>query len=117
MKSSGKFPVALSEFAQTNRLELFNLWLDNNGDWDKCTLEVERQHLTKNETTRGWKAVPGKELRSKYTKEKFEALVQSRKNAGLFYEDTDFPDDIDDSKSILTPSVLLLFPAYCLSPS
>lgn len=109
--------MALSEFAQTNKLELFNIWLDKNGDWDQCNLEVERQHVTKNETTRGWRAVQGKELRSKYTPEKFDALVKSRTDAGLFYEDTDFPGDIDESKPNLIPNLLLLFSSHYLSPS
>lgn len=117
IKTSGKFPVALSEYAQTNRLELFNIWLDTNGDWNQCQLEVERKHLTKNETSRGWKAIQGKELRGKYTAEKFDALVKARTDAGLYYEDTDFPNDIDDSKPILIPNLLLLFSFYYLSPS
>ncbi|CAL1130603.1 unnamed protein product [Cladocopium goreaui] len=96
IRSSGKFPVSLSDYCQTNRLDLFNVWLDNGGDWDATKVQVERTQSQKNSTVNGWRAVQGKELRPKYTPEKFAQLVASRRAAGLFYKDDDFPDDEDE---------------------
>ena len=92
-----KFPVQLSEFYTTNKIELFNFWLDSGRDWQSCVLKVERTVEAKNRATKGWEAVQGKDLRKQYTtKEKFDKVVEARKSAGLYYEDDDFPGDIDD---------------------
>jgi hypothetical protein len=79
-------------------LELFNIWMNTGCSWDSCCLEVERLQTTKNQTIRGWRAVQGKELRPKYTEDKFNKLISARRDAGLFYEDQDFPGDIDESR-------------------
>jgi hypothetical protein len=111
IRSSGKFPVSLSDYCQTNRLDLFNVWLDNGGDWDATKVQVERTQSQKNSTVNGWRAVQGKELRPKYTPEKFAQLVASRRAAGLFYKDDDFPDDEDDA--YLTLAHNWGIPIYC----
>ncbi|CAK9040577.1 unnamed protein product [Durusdinium trenchii] len=91
-----KFPVALSEHFVNNKLDLFNLWLDNNKSWEKCKVEVERRAELEHQSVRGWEAVQGKDLKKRYTEEKYEALVKSRKAAGLWYQCDDFPDDPDE---------------------
>ena len=65
---------------------------------------VERSMENKNTSTKGWKAVQGKFLRSQYDEEKFNKLVAKRREQGMYYEDADFPDDVDDSQ-LLTKSV------------
>ena len=86
-------------------------WLDNGGDWDATKVQVERTQSQKNSTVNGWRAVQGKELRPKYTPEKFAQLVASRRAAGLFYKDDDFPDDEDDA--YLTLAHNWGIPIYC----
>ena len=60
----------------------------------------------KNTSKQGWKAVQGKELRGKYDETKFTKLITSRRDAGLFYEDPDFPGDVDET--CLAPGVCKL---------
>lgn len=106
-----KFPVALSDHFVNNKLDLFNLWLDNGQSWEKCVVEVQRKAELEHQAVRGWEAVQGKELRKRYTEEKFDALIKSRKEAGLWYECEDFPDDPDDPQ--LYCSMFLYILAKC----
>ena len=46
---------------------------------------------------RGGLQYKGKTLREKYSPEKFEMLVNKRRSQGLFYEDDDFPGDLDEA--------------------
>lgn len=95
---AGKLPVAVSEYAQSNRLELFNIWMESGGSWESCRMHVERAQQQVNSSTKGWAAVQGKELRKRFPdEEKFNKVVQRRKEQGLFYEDDLFPSDVDDS--------------------
>ena len=59
---------------------------------------VERANEAKNKSTKGWEAVQGRDLRAKYPEEKFQKLVQLRKEQGLYYEDPDFEGDLDESQ-------------------
>lgn len=92
-------PASLSEFYLTSKVELFNLWLDAEKDWEKCELQVERVQSQRNISKRGWIAVQGKELKKKYdTEEKWEKVRADRVAKGLYYQDDDFPDDALESQ-------------------
>eukprot|EP00435_Cladocopium_sp_Y103_P061461 s1366_g23.t1 len=95
-QNRSKFPIALSEYLQTNKTDLFNFWMDSGKNWNEVQLKVNRSVEAKNTASKGWEAVQGKTLRERYTEEKFDRLVAARKAAGLFYEDEDFPGDEDD---------------------
>ena len=51
---------------------------------------------TKKIATRGWKAEQGKVLKQRYSPEKWQTILASRKQSGLYYEDPDFPGDDDE---------------------
>ena len=105
-QSKKKFPCQLADYYSSSKVELFNLWLDAKGDWQETKLAVERKMEAKNTSKQGWKAVQGKELRGKYDETKFTKLITSRRDAGLFYEDPDFPGDVDET--CLAPGVCKL---------
>ena len=90
-------------YFQTNKVELFNIWMDNEGSWDRTCLEVERIQSQSNEAKKGWYSVQGKTIRKDYEKEKAEAIITSRTNAGLYYDCPDFPNDVDDTCSCIVP--------------
>lgn len=97
--SKSKLPASLSQYHKSNRVELFNFWLDSGKDWNQTALRVERHLEGKNSSKRGWEAVQGKELRKRFTdEEKFKKLISSRKQSGMFYTDDDFPDDDDETQ-------------------
>ena len=58
---------------------------------------VRRSMECRNTTTKGWEAVQGKTLKGKYSEAKFQQIVKSRRESGLFYEDEDFPNDDDET--------------------
>ena len=91
-----RMPANLNSMYTASKQDLFNMWMDVNMDWTACSLEVERRHEQKNVSTRGWVAKQGKELRSSYSDDKFQLLVSKRKEQGLYYEDPDFPGDLDE---------------------
>lgn len=93
-----KFPVALAETFNSQKVELFNMWLDSGKDWNRTQLLVERQSEMRNQSIKGWTAVQGKALKQQYGDDeaKFQTIVAKRKASGLYYEDEDFPgDDLD----------------------
>lgn len=91
-------------YFQTNKNELFNLWMDHDCSWDRTCLAVERIQSQSNEAKKGWYSVQGKTIKKEFDKEKAEAIISSRKNAGLYYDCPDFPNDEDDTCScILSP--------------
>ena len=104
-QAKSKMPIGLNEMYTSNKQELFSIWLDQDRDWNACTLEVERRQESQNVSKRGWKAVQGKELKAKYSEEKWQKVLQARKAAGLFYEDEDFPGDDDDPRLIKSVSL------------
>eukprot|EP00435_Cladocopium_sp_Y103_P029566 s936_g7.t1 len=99
--AKGKMPAALSDYYQSSKVELFNLWLDAGHDWSKTQMQVERVNQQKHTAQRGWVAIQGKELKKRYTEEKWEQVKESRKKAGLYYQDDDFPDDDDDTSDMI----------------
>lgn len=92
-----RFPVGLSEYYATNKVELLNFWLDSNQDWQQCELLVKRSVEAKNTSLKGFHAVQGRDLRAKYPEDKFLKIVEARKAANMFYEDEDFPGDVDET--------------------
>lgn len=92
-------PIQCNEMFNSSKKELFNLWLDSSQDWEQCRLVVERKQQQRNIASRGWTAKQGKELKTQYTAEKWEAVKASRRTAGLYYEDEDFPGDEDDART------------------
>lgn len=77
------------------------MWMDSDKDWQKTVLQVERAHEARNKTTKGWGAVQGKELRKRFQDDaKFQSLVAKRQSQGLYYEDEDFPGDVDETQLI-----------------
>ena len=92
-----KFPSNLSSYYANSKVELFNFWLNSSKNWDACQLLVKRSTENKNSNLRGWEAVQGKTLRDRYSQDKFDRIVKARQDAGLFYEDEDFPGDVDET--------------------
>lgn len=93
-----KFPVQLADHYTNSKTDLFGMWLDSGKSWSKTCMMVERANEAKNKSTKGWEAVQGRDLRAKYPEEKFQKLVQLRKEQGLYYEDPDFEGDLDESQ-------------------
>lgn len=87
------------DYYESNRIDLFNMWLDCDKSWDKVILEVERIHKLKSEAKRGWVAVQGKDIKRTHDDDKAKALIASRKASGLWYPSEDFENDDDDAFS------------------
>ena len=77
------------------------MWLDYDKSWDRVELEVQRRHEKKSTAKSGWTAVQGRDLVAKLGKDKASQIMSSRKAAGLFYPDADFPDCDDEPYLIL----------------
>ena len=93
-----KMPHSLADHFSANKTELFNLWLDSDRDWSKVELSAERIQQQKSISSRGYEAVQGKVLRKRYDDEaKYKAVIASRRQSGMFYQDDDFPDDEEDT--------------------
>ena len=91
VRSKERFKVF--DFYQSNKLDLFAIWLDSDMSWDKACLQVERLHKTTNEATKGWIAVKGKKIIAEYGETKGRQLMASRMQSSLYYDDDDFPQD------------------------
>lgn len=94
VRSKERFRV--HEFYSTKRLELFNMWLDSGKSWDSTVLKVKRIHQEAAHAKSGWIAMQGRDIKAKLGNEKGEQIMKSRKDAGLYYLDSDFPDSEDD---------------------
>ena len=86
----------MHEFYSSNRLELFNMWLDCQKNWDNLVLQVERKHEQIHAAKSGWVAMQGRDIKAKLGEEKAAQVIKSRTEAGLYYEDADFPECEDD---------------------
>lgn len=73
--------------------DLFNLWVENEMDWDRVQCVVERAQETSNLARKEWVAVQAKELKASMEKERFDDLIAKRVEAGLYYKDEDYPED------------------------
>ena len=75
------------------KVELFNLWLDNQQDWDRVVCTVEREQATTNLSRKEWQAIQAKTLKASMSEDRFNDIIKKRTDAGLYYKDDDFPDD------------------------
>ena len=89
--------LRVSDYFQSNKVELFNIWLDSGKDWDHVKLYVDRVYAQVNQSTRGYVSVKGRDLKEQYGETKGQQLIDSRKSSGCWYADDDFPTDPDDS--------------------
>lgn len=67
--------------------------MDMNEDWDQVECEVQRISESKTLSRKDWEAVQAKTLKTLLEESKYNALIKKREDAGLYYKDTDFPDD------------------------
>ena len=96
VRSQGRFRV--HDYFTNNKIDCFNMWLDQGKSWDNVVLAVSRLHTTQNESTKGMTSIQGKDLKQTHTPEKYEALIKARKESGMWYPSTDFPDDPDETQ-------------------
>ena len=94
---SKSFPVQLAPMLRRKKNDLFGLWLDCEEDWDACVIEVERSQESSSLSRKQWTAVQVKELRKTMPEAKLIELVAKRKEAGLYYNDDDWPEDGEES--------------------
>ncbi|CAK9086948.1 Uncharacterized protein SCF082_LOCUS41130 [Durusdinium trenchii] len=92
-KSSLKFPPSLQPMLKTKKVELFNMWLENDMSWDRVQCVVERQQTSSNLSRKEWVAVQAKDLKTRLPEDRFNELIKRRTEAGLYYPDEDYPDD------------------------
>ena len=81
------------DYFQSNKVELFNIWLDSGKNWDQCQLHVKRSQESRNSSTRGWTSIQGRDIKAKYPAEKAKTLMETRYNAGMYYDDPDFSQE------------------------
>ena len=88
----------MSEYAQSNKNEMFTFWVDSGRNWSETHMFAERIHEEQTEASRGWDSMRGKDIKAKYGTEKALKLMESRTAQGWWYEDPDFPGDSDDAR-------------------
>ena len=98
VRSKQRFRV--HNYFQSNKVELFNIWLDEGKNWDRTCLEVSRIQSQTNEAKKGWISMQGKDIKKQYDEQKAKRIIESRVSAGLYYECEDFPQDEDDPCSV-----------------
>ena len=86
----------MHDYFETNKVELFNFWLDHDKNWDECKLYVDRIHESGNRSTRGFKSMKGRDIKAAYGDTKGQEIIEARKKIGWCYKDDDFPDDDDE---------------------
>ncbi|CAL1160360.1 unnamed protein product [Cladocopium goreaui] len=89
----GQFPTGLQPLLRKKKTDLFGLWLDFGEDWDRVQCEVERRAESTNLARSEWVAVQAKTLKAGMEQSKFDELIKKRIDAGLYYQDLDFPSD------------------------
>ena len=90
---SKAFPLQLAPMLKRKKTDLFGIWLDSEEDWDACVIEVERSQESSSLSRKQWTAIQVKDLRKTMPEAKLNELVTRRKEAGLYYNDEDWPDD------------------------
>ena len=74
-----KFPASLATHVLQNKLDLFNVWLENNGDWGKTALTDERKTSCTRKFKKGRKGMKSRDIIALYGEEKLsfglEAMV------------------------------------------
>ena len=102
MRSKERFRV--HDFYTTNRLELFDMWLDSGKNWDSVVLQVQRKHETSHASKSGWEAKKGRTIKAEMGETKGAELIKIRTEAGMYYTDPDFPDDDNEPYPYLVES-------------
>ena len=87
------FPQKLTGELMRDKTNLFGLWLDSGRDWEKTTITAERRHSTSTLARKEMQAIKAKHILESLGAEKGKAIIQKRKDAGLYYLDEDWPDD------------------------
>ena len=65
-----KFPASLAGHCLQNKQDLFNVWLENDGDWGKVQLQYERTLKSTKEFKKGRKGMKARDIISAYGEEK-----------------------------------------------
>lgn len=91
VRSKERFRVY--DYFQSNKLELFNFWLDSGKSWQTCQLHVERIQSQSNESRKGWIAMQGRDLKLKFGDDRGKEIIQKRREEGMWYEDDLYPTD------------------------
>ena len=94
------FPASLAGTFLKSKTDLFGLWLDNSRNWKEVTLQVERKQQSTNMERNQLQAVKARELKKTMDETKYKALIEKRMSQGLWYKDTDFPEDEEDFKGV-----------------
>lgn len=87
------FPKKLTGEFKANKTDLFNVWMDSGKDWQKTELMVEGKQTNEVLSRKEMVAVKAKKIIEEYGDEKGKALIKRRREAGLYYEDEDWPTD------------------------
>lgn len=99
VRSKDRFRV--HSYFQSNKQELFNIWLDSSQSWDATCLEVQRIQTQTNEAKRGWESKKGRDIKREFGEEKGTKIIEARTSSGLYYECDIFPNDPDDTCTCL----------------
>lgn len=59
-------------------------------------IAVKRRHEDASTSKSGWIAMQGRDIKTKLGDDKASLIIKARKDAGMYYLDTDFPDSEDD---------------------
>ncbi|CAK9073155.1 unnamed protein product [Durusdinium trenchii] len=86
----------MTDYFNSNKVELFNFWLDSEKSWDACALHVQRLHETKHQSKKGWVAIQGRELVTKYGEDRAKEIMNRRTEEGMYYKDDLYPDDANE---------------------
>ena len=107
------FPASLAGTFLKNKTDLFGLWLDSDKDWDEVQVMVERKQQTINMERNQLQAVKARELKKSMDETKYKALIEKRMSQGLWYKDTDFPEDEEDFKGVSYAVLLVVSLNLC----
>ena len=74
-----KFPASLATHCLQNKVDLFNVWLENGCDWGKTALTYERKTSSTRKFKKGRKGMKARDIIALYGEEKLsfglEAMV------------------------------------------
>ena len=101
-RKSGGMPAVLNEMYQTpsGRNNLFNLWLDNKGDMEKCAQVIVKRKAE--QETRGKDmstTMKKRDLVERYGEEKALVVMSACKRSGAYQPDKYFPNDEEETKA------------------
>ncbi|CAK9005889.1 Uncharacterized protein SCF082_LOCUS8785 [Durusdinium trenchii] len=96
LRNSFRERFRMTDYFNSNKVELFNFWLDSEKSWDACALHVQRLHETKHQSKKGWVAIQGRELVTKYGEDRAKEIMNRRTEEGMYYKDDLYPDDANE---------------------